>query len=203
MKKILILIAVLAVLGAGWYFASPLFITNEVNEEFPEVSTEPTQMDVLNELGIELPEGDDLTSMTSEQMAALEREVVEKSAGIPDVVVEDVMEPTGPVLLSSGSFADADSFHKGSGKAGVYSLEDGSRVLRFENFEVTNGPDLRVLLTSSTDSVDDGYVELGKLKGNKGDQNYSIPADVNLDDFGAVVIYCKPFHVIFSTASLN
>lgn len=203
MKKLLIIIAVLAVLGAGWYFVSPLFITNEVNEEFPEVSSEPTQMDVLDALGIELPEGDDITSMTDEQMQELEMEILKKSAEIPDVVVEDVMEPTGPVLLSSGQFQDADSFHMGSGRAGVYQLEDSSRVLRFENFEVTNGPDLRVILTNSAGDVDAGYVELGKLKGNKGDQNYTIPADVNLDDYGAVVIYCKPFHVAFSSAVLN
>ena len=48
-----------------------------------------------------------------------------------------------------------------------------------------------------------GYVDLGSLKGNIGNQNYEIPADVDISDFGSVVIYCEPFHVLFASASLT
>ena len=48
-----------------------------------------------------------------------------------------------------------------------------------------------------------GYLDLGVLKGNVGNQNYEIPADVDVTEFGSVVIYCEPFHVIFATAGLS
>ena len=47
-----------------------------------------------------------------------------------------------------------------------------------------------------------GYLDLGKLKGNRGNQNYPIPADVDISIFNSVVIYCKPFAVVFSVATL-
>ena len=86
---------------------------------------------------------------------------------------------------------------------------DGSHVLRLENLDVPNGPDLHVILTPHEDaeSRDDvhvtGYIYLGKLKGNQGNQNYEIPDAVDVASQGSVVIYCKPFHVIFSVAPLQ
>ena len=116
---------------------------------------------------------------------------------------------TAPAEIKAGSFRDADRAHKGSGQAKIFRATDGSRLLRLENLDVTNGPDLRVILTPHPDPMSrgdvtaPGYVELGKLKGNKGNQNYVIPADVDLAAQGSVVIYCKPFQVIFSVASLK
>lgn len=109
--------------------------------------------------------------------------------------------------LARGAFVDADSFHKGSGTALI--VQDGAqRVLRFEDFQVTNGPDLYVYLAKhpqprSRQEVAQGYVSLGKLKGNIGPQNYAIPGDVDLTRYRSVVIYCQPFHVVFSTATLE
>ena len=117
--------------------------------------------------------------------------------------------PPEPVALASGSFRDADSFHRGSGTATVYLLPDGSHLLRLEDFEVTNGPDLRVLLAEPGDPMSrvelqaGGYTHLAKLKGNIGNQNYEIPADIDLDEQNSVIIYCMPFHVIFSVAPLE
>ena len=72
-------------------------------------------------------------------------------------------------------------------------------MLRFEDFSVTNGPDLRVILVGT----DGSHYELDKLKGNIGNQNYTIPDDLDLGDYEAVLIYCKPFSVVFSTADLS
>ena len=114
----------------------------------------------------------------------------------------------GPVILKVGQFENADSFHRGSGTATIYRGPDGSHLLRLEEFEVTNGPGLHVLLTPHTgpktraDLRSTGYVDLGDLKGNKGNQNYPIPADVDVAANRSVVIYCLPFHVIFSVARL-
>lgn len=118
-----------------------------------------------------------------------------------------VEEFRGGGELARGSFTDADSFHKGSGLARV--VRDGSgRALRLEDFRVTNGPDLYVYLAAhaqprSREDVDQGFVNLGRLKGNIGAQTYEIPADVDLARYRSVVIYCLRFHVIFSTATLT
>ena len=96
-------------------------------------------------------------------------------------------------------------FHQGSGAATIYRGSiDGTGLLRLEDFRVTNGPDLHVLLSPAADpaSRDElqaaGYVGLGKLKGNIGNQNYEIPANIDPNAQGSVIIYCMPFHVIFS-----
>ncbi len=74
---------------------------------------------------------------------------------------------------------------------------------------MTNGPELHVLLSphpnpeTRNDAKAPGYVDLGKLKGNKGSQNYAIPEVMDVAGQGSIVIYCKPFHVIFSAASLQ
>ena len=113
------------------------------------------------------------------------------------------------VILKTGSFRDADSVHKGSGMATIYEGPDGSRVLRLEDFDSTNGPDLFVMLspTANPQNRDEvsapGFVSLGKLKGNIGNQNYIIPDDVEIPAQGSIVIYCRAFHVVFSVASLQ
>ena len=113
------------------------------------------------------------------------------------------------VKLKSGSFRDADPFHKGRGEATVYRGPDGSLLLRLENFRVTNGPDLHVILSPHADPKrpsdvkQGGYMDLGKLKGNIGNQNYFIPDDVDIAALRSVVIYCKPFHIVFSVAPLQ
>ena len=116
--------------------------------------------------------------------------------------------PTGPVALASGELVDGDSFHKGSGQVVLYELEDGSRLIRLEDIEVTNGPDLHVLLTpvhnleGRNHLKEAGYIDLGQLKGNIGSQNYEVPADYVIPDQLTLVIYCVPFQVVFTTAEL-
>jgi hypothetical protein len=113
------------------------------------------------------------------------------------------------LVLSKGTFQGADRFHQGSGEATIYRAPDGSHLLRLENFQVTNGPELHVILSPNPapESRDDvhqpGYLDLGSLKGNVGNQNYEIPADVDVSALSSVVIYCSPFHVVFSIAPLK
>jgi hypothetical protein len=115
----------------------------------------------------------------------------------------------GPVALSSGQFNEIDAIHKGQGKATIYTLPDGKRVLRFEEFRVTNGPDLYVYLAGHAAPRDSRQLhagavhEVARLKGNAGDQNYELPDGLDLAAFKSVVIYCKQFSVVFSTAALS
>lgn len=112
--------------------------------------------------------------------------------------------------LSSGTFISHE--HSTKGKARVLELPDGSRVLRIENLDTSDGPDLRVWLSDQpvkegTDGwfvFDDGkWLELGELKGNKGNANYPIPADADLDSLKSVTIWCKRFSVSFGAAALT
>ena len=110
-------------------------------------------------------------------------------------------------VIAEGQFAGTDRLHMGEGSAAIFQQGD-QRVLRFEDFSVTNGPDLHVILTrhpapSGRSDVGEDYIDLGSLKGNVGNQNYEIPADVDLSSYQGVVIYCVPFHVVFATATLG
>ena len=111
--------------------------------------------------------------------------------------------------LASGTFTDVDRLHRGQGSATIFQGADGGRLLRLaDEFQVTNGPDLWVWLVkhpnpeNAADVRGAEYVDLGRLKGNVGDQNYEIPADADLAGVGAVVVWCKQFSVVFSTAVL-
>ena len=110
-----------------------------------------------------------------------------------------------PAPLSSGSFVSGA--HATSGTATIYKLDDGSRVLRLTNFSTSNGPKVHVILAdhaiAGNDVEDAKSVDLGDLKGNTGNQNYAIPASVNLDDVKAVAIYCERFRVNFGAAGLK
>jgi hypothetical protein len=102
--------------------------------------------------------------------------------------------------------------HRTSGTVAVLALPDGSRVLRIENLDTSDGPDLKVWLSDAEviagkagwHVFDDGhYRALGNLKGNHGNQNYPIPADVQLADFRSAVIWCDRFNVSFGAAELE
>jgi hypothetical protein len=112
----------------------------------------------------------------------------------------------GATVLARGEFHKAEK--AGKGTATVYQLADGKRVLRLSNFETDNGPDLHVRLIAADDAKDTAsvaktdYVELGKLKGNKGAQNYELPAKVDLGKYRVVSIWCNRFSVNFAAAPL-
>lgn len=101
-----------------------------------------------------------------------------------------------------GNFIDAgDGFHKAEGVAKVIDLTDGRTFLRLENLKTTNGPDLYVYLSTGKDASE--IVDLGKLKGNIGNQNYEIPAGTDLSKFNTVLIWCKAFSTLFGSAQLS
>ena len=188
-KRLLIPFAafgLVAIFALGWYLAAPLFRDDVVDEAFPLTGTaEPDEMRAVAEAAAQAT-----------------------GAAMPDIIMSEAMPAAAPTAILNGSFQDADDFHQGSGSATIYALEDGSYLLRFEDFEVTNGPDLHVYLTShlnptsQTDVMQDA-IDLGSLKGNVGSQNYQLPAGTNIDQFNTIVIYCQPFHVIFATAPLT
>lgn len=101
--------------------------------------------------------------------------------------------------------------HSTSGRASIYKDSGGKLVLRLTGFKTSNGPDVHVLLIDAKDAEDNANfltskterVELGKLKGNEGDQNYDIPAGTDLAKFRTVAIYCERFNATFGAAPLE
>src|SRR6516165_1102625 len=108
----------------------------------------------------------------------------------------------GSKVLAKGEFHNADK--AGKGTATIYQLADGKRVLRLSDFETDNGPDLHVRLIAADDAKDTAsvaktdYVELAKLKGNKGNQNYELPEKVDLSKYKVVSIWRNRFSVNFA-----
>lgn len=127
---------------------------------------------------------------------------------IDRIVSEELPPELQMKTVAKGEFRDADSVHKGKGTATVFESASGAKILRFTGFEATNGPDLKVWLVkaggikASGDVKASEWVTLGPLKGNIGDQNYVIPAEVNVTDYQSVVIWCEQFGVLFSAAGL-
>jgi hypothetical protein len=182
--------AVLLVVLVGgflWFRPDKLIFDDVVDEAFPEAApaaTSPvedtTDDDADNGNGDPAPPADD-----------------------PEA---DDVEPTGPVLVASGPFTSHNRYTT-VGEARVYHLDDGERIVRLEDFETTNGPDLRVYLSAAEPgtedrSLADDFIDLGRLRGNIGAQNYEIPADVDLEHYRTVVIWCVRFTVSFGAADL-
>lgn len=202
-------VAVAVIIGTAvigiYYLAGPLFYDRVINESLPAA---------LSDLQKDLTY-DKFVNMVDEQRKAL---VEKMSPGTIDLVMaeakkftttvsEDMQEMIAKVAPNSQEtpkFSKLGMFqglkgHEAKGKAEVISVGDIS-FLRFEDFEVTNGPDLHVYMTKNGD-VDSG-IDLGNLKGSKGNQNYAL-GEINADVYNTVVIYCQPFHVYFASAKLS
>ena len=198
-RALLIAIGLIVVVvgGAGaWWLGSPLFLNTVVEEELP----------------FEIPTAAEMEEMSEDEREKVAADVMDAAAKMPDKEMEEEMpamaDDAKPVVVAAGQFRDADEFHQGAGTVTLYRLPDGTHLLRFEDFRVTNGPQLHVLLANhaepaSSADLEGGYVDLGGLKGNVGSQNYEIAADIAIDPVKSIVIYCKPFHVVFSTATLS
>jgi hypothetical protein len=115
-------------------------------------------------------------------------------------------EPAEPmnILLGSGSFEPVR--HAAQGTAQAIELAQGGRVVTLTNFDVDNGPDLRVYLVAGparSEGDVDNFVDLGGLKGNRGNQQYEVPAETDLGRYSTVVIWCRAFSVLFARAPLQ
>jgi hypothetical protein len=110
------------------------------------------------------------------------------------------------MVLATGRFHSVS--HETSGVATIHQLSDGKRLVRFTTFETSNGPDVRIYLVAAKDATDNetvtraGFVDLGAMKGNRGDQNYEVPANIDLGRYQSVTVWCRRFGVNFATAPL-
>ncbi|MEM6428193.1 MAG: DM13 domain-containing protein [Deinococcota bacterium] len=229
-KRWLWILGVLIVVGApvAWWLGSPLFIDDAVDEAFPfDLPTMAEAADMnpemleqtLDNVVSQVSQAGAMDDMTAESQAALEERMMMLATGLADTTMDDplddMMAGAGgeaaaseaaagePQEVARGSFMDADNFHRGEGTALVFAQGE-QQVLRFEDFRVTNGPDLHVLLVENINARSHSELgstlDLGQLKGNVGNQNYVIPEGTDLSQYAGVMIYCVPFSVTFATA---
>lgn len=183
-RGLLVVLGVLAAVvfgAAAWYLGSPLFIRTTLVEESPLARAAATGVREAR-TGAVAPAGE-----------------------APPPVGES--PSSQPRVLARGRFSDRDQVHRGSGEAILARLPDGTLLLRFEEFSVTNGPDLHVLLsrTERPDTHDQVYdgVYVDKLRASQGAFHYELPSGTDLSGIRSVVVYCVPFRVVFSSAALS
>lgn len=182
-------LVLVAVVGVGLYLFQPwrLFVNTNVDEASP--------------LAVSMP------AVSAPDASA--PAVLDSAATTDQATDESSSEGARPAVIATGEFI---SHEQGtSGTATVIALPDGDRVLRLDGLDTSNGPDLRVWLSDAPVIegpagwfvFDDGdYVDLGELKGNRGNQNYPIPATADLGDLTSVTIWCDRFSVSFGAAEL-
>jgi len=180
-----VLVVGIPIVVVSWWLIEPYFVDDVVDERFStsiaqqerSTASSPTTPAPANEAA-----GDPGSSATTAPPA-----------------------PAGPRLVGSGSFVGLAG-HDGTGDAGIFRLEDGSSVLRLENFDIENGPDLELYLVPGEKSYSPGggSLHLGPLKGNVGNQTYEIPRDFSVSSGPwTVLVWCEAFSVEFVGASLT
>lgn len=185
-KTLLLTVGLLVLVGAGgiaWWLFSPLFLHNTSNNANP----------------------------FAHAPSAASTPASGSTSGTVSTPV-----PTGPVILATGMFIDKANSgvglanDHGSGNVTIGRTADGKYLIYLDHLSVTNGPDLHVYLAPTSDSTDAEQVkregvDLGVLTATEGSLNVAIPADLgrNLRKYHSVVIVCKTFSVIFTTAPLT
>ncbi len=116
--------------------------------------------------------------------------------GVTTSVTTPAQAAGEPLAVKGGAFVSVEE--NGTGTATIYQLADGSYILRLENLRVDNGPDLRVRVLAP----DGTALDLGGLKGNRGNQNYALPADFDPAVYDSADIWCRTFNSRFVLAAL-
>lgn len=206
-KKAIIIGIVIATVAIplGIYTALPLLINTEINEPLPTVSNSNIDMAAMQQFKDFMEMTEEERIEEGQQMSNEERDMIMKAAAqtngtIVNEEMTTIEEDTSTAY--AGTFVGVnDGIHNAEGQAKVIKLGDGSNFLRLEDFRSTNGPDLYVYL--STDKGNSDFVNLGRLKGNIGDQNYKIPEGADLSKYDTVLIWCQAFSVLFGSAELR
>jgi hypothetical protein len=198
----------------GFWTLSPLFYDRRVDEAFPappQAAQAPAMADkaaptAMMADSMSMADKTAPAAMVADQAAP----TVGAASAMADQAVPTAMpEPAAPVAISAGSFVNgATPGHKAQGSATIFRLEDGKQILRLADFSATNGPDLFVVLSGSANPDQDGvksgaFLQIEGLKGNVGSQNYDLPADIDLNQYKSVVIWCRTFNVVFGYAPLQ
>lgn len=197
-KIIISIIIVAIVIPLAIYTISPLFLSNVVNEPDPTLAISEFQkyMNLSEEERIEVAK-----NMTREKAMMIGIMAAKHNTTVDENVIFPVIEQTPNNTLTGTFIGIGDGFHKVEGAAKVIPVESGSQILRLENFKATNGPDLYVYLSKDKSASD--FINVGRLKGNVGNQNYEIPIGSDLSKYNTVLIWCRAFSFLFGSAQIS
>jgi hypothetical protein len=197
-KIIIGIMTAIIVITFAIYTISPLLINTVINEPLPPSSVSSDFQRFMNMTENERIEA--ANNMTQKQKEM----IMTVAAKDNNTVSENLSVATMSTLSNKtliGNFVGAgDGFHNAEGVAKIIQLADATDILRLENFKATNGPDLYVYL--STDKTNADIVNLGRLKGNIGNQNYLVPVATDITKYNTALIWCRAFSVIFGSAQL-
>ncbi|MBI1968755.1 DM13 domain-containing protein [Candidatus Woesearchaeota archaeon] len=118
--------------------------------------------------------------------------VIEMNEGSPKTGQGNV------TVIARGEFMPGD--HDVAGRA-ILLESDGKRILRFEDFETINGPDLFIYLSKDNSNKD--FINLGEIKATKGNVNYDVDSSIDISQYNHVLVWCRAFKVLFSYAELK
>ena len=200
-------------LAFGYFGVHTAFIDDTVEEALPTFETPAVEAAMPDDAVVVIddqpaPSNDTDTADTADAQpgdAEVAQAVDDSTPTADDAVVAEPAEadqaaPGEIVTEYAGQFSGTSRYDV-SGEAIVLGNGTDQRFLRFENFESNNGPDLNVYLVNPDDPSD--FIDLGDLKGNVGDQNYEIPAGIDLERYSQVSIWCVRFSVGFGSADLT
>lgn len=180
------------------YTISPLLINTVINEPLPPSSVSSDFQRFMNMTENERIEA--ANNMTQKQKEMIMTVAAKDNNTVSENLSVATMSTSSNKTLIGNFVGAGDGFHNAEGVAKIIQLADGTDILRLENFKATNGPDLYVYL--STDKTNADIVNLGRLKGNIGNQNYLIPAGTDITKYNTTLIWCRAFSVIFGSAQL-
>jgi predicted phage tail protein len=197
-KIIIGIMTAIIVITFAIYTISPLLINTVINEPLPPSSVSSDFQRFMNMTENERIEA--ANNMTQKQKEMIMTVAAKDNNTVSEnLSVASVSTSSNKTLI--GNFVGAgDGFHNAEGVAKIIQLANGTDILRLENFKATNGPDLYVYL--STDKTNADIVNLGRLKGNIGNQNYLVPAGTDITKYNTALIWCRAFSVIFGSAQL-
>jgi hypothetical protein len=180
------------------YTISPLLVNTVINEPLPQSSVSSDFQRFMNMTEDERIEA--ASNMTQKQKEMIMTVASKDNNTVSENMSVATMSASSNKTLIGNFVGAGDGFHNAEGVAKIIQLADGTDILRLENFKATNGPDLYVYL--STDKTNADIVNLGRLKGNIGNQNYLIPAGTDITKYNTALIWCRAFSVIFGSAQL-
>lgn len=196
--KIIISIIIAAiVIPLAIYTISPLFLSTVVDEPVPASTLAEFQkyMNLSEEERIQVAK-----NMTREKAMMIGIEAAKQNTTIDENISAPIAQQFTNNALTGTFMGIGDGFHKVEGVAKVIQLGSGAEILRLENFKATNGPDLYVYLSEDKSASD--FLNVGRLKGNVGNQNYEIPEGTDLSKYNTVLIWCRAFSFLFGSAQL-
>lgn len=185
-KKTLTVVGVIVLLIVLYYLISPLWRVKKLNEPLPGSNSTST-MQVKDKWDILTEEE---KALLESKVMEMENEVMKKSEGMPDVG-EVVVVSQAPMVARA---------HDVSGEAKILKMGE-QYYLRLENLKTVNGPDLRIYLSSDLSDTD--FINLGPIRATEGSANYVIPLGSDISKYKNVLIWCRPFSVLFSFAELK